>query len=101
MSKKNFTDPDIMKFAQMSDTELVEELNTLTGLSPAVRDIIIALLDLRFKKVTNHLKEITEKSVDSTDKFNQKLIVLTRVLVWLTVMMTLVGIVQICILVWG
>ncbi len=83
MSKKEFTEERPKRLDDLSDIELIEHLDKGTG-TTAEREVTQALLDRRLKIVLNDLKEATKKNIQATEKYNDQLVSLTRVLVWLT-----------------
>ena len=94
MTRKVFTEERPMRLDNLSDVELIEHINKCT-LTPAERDVTQSLLDRRLKVVLNDLKEATKKNIQATDKYNRQLISLTRILVWLTLLMALGVVLQI------
>ena len=86
--KKEFTNKIAKEYSEKSDVELVELLEKGT-LTPAKQDTIKAILDMRLKKVINHLKDVTEKSANTSSNHNKVLIALTLVLTALTIVLVL------------
>lgn len=69
MTKKEFTGGRAENFNQMSDVELIEELDK--GIhSPAAINTIKAILDKRIKRSIQHLIEVIQKSGEVTKEYN-------------------------------
>lgn len=77
MTKKEFTGGRVKNFNEMSDVELIEELDK--GIhSPAAINTIKAILDKRTKKSIQHLTEVIQKSGEITEKYNGIMINLAK-----------------------
>lgn len=88
MVKKEFTEPRSGSYNEMSDVELIEELDK--GIySPAEINVINAILGKRTKKSIQDLKEVVQKNSVISEKYNNILIDLTKWVLLLTVIMTI------------
>jgi len=93
MVKKEFTKEVQKRLDNLSDVELIEELDGTTyGAGEVYRDIIRALLDKRLK-IT--IQDLTK----NVKKFNKKSSCYTKILIWLTAIMTLAVLAQIYLLI--
>lgn len=94
MTKKEFTDRRPKEYNEKSDVELIELLDTGT-LMDWQRDSIKALLDKRTKIAIHDLTSIIKRNNEVTDKYNNKLVLLTRAITILTFFLVVGLVIQI------
>lgn len=88
MVKKEFTKGVQKGLNNLSDIELIEELDGSTyGSGEVYREIIRAILDKRLKTSIHDLKKVTQKSNEKTEKYNKLLFKLTIVIAILSFLM--------------
>ena len=93
MVKKEFTKEIQKRLNNLSDIELIEELDGQAyGSGEVYREIIRAILDKRLKRSIQDLKEVIQKGNRITEKYSKSLLKLTVVIAILTFLM-LVGLV--------
>ncbi len=94
--KKEFTTPRAKEYSEKSDTELVDIISD-NG-SDIVQGTTRAILDLRLKKAIQFLTEVIEKNNEEMKTYNRKLNKLTFWILFFTVVMAILAIINIFIL---